>query len=40
MQECHVDGSSESSHHLILGKDLLTAMGLDLNIPKHVIEGG
>ena len=38
--ECHVDNSTEFRYDMILGKELLTDLVLDLNISKHAITGG
>ena len=38
--KCHVEKSTNSRYDMILGRDLLTAMGLDLNLSKNVIIGG
>ena len=38
--KCHVDESTEIRYNIILGRDILTALGLDLKSPKHVIIGG
>ena len=35
----HVDESTNSRYNIILGRDLLTAMGLDLKFSENVIHG-
>ena len=39
-RKCQVDDSIESRYYMILGRDLLIALGLDLNFSKHTIIGG
>ena len=36
----HVDESTNGKYDMILGRDLLTALGLDLNFSDNVIIGG
>ena len=38
--ECHVEKFTEGWYDIILGRDLLTALGLYLKISEQVIEGG
>ena len=38
--KCHVDDSTNGRYDMILGRDLLTALGLDLKLSKNVIIGG
>ena len=38
--ECHVDESSESRYDMILGKYLLTVLGLYLDFSYNLITGG
>ena len=37
---CHVDESNNSIYYMILGRDLLTSLGLDLKFSKNIISGG
>ena len=37
--KCHVDRSINGRYYMILGRDLLTALGLDLKISDNVILG-
>ena len=36
----HVDESAEGRHYIVLGRDLLTTLIIDINISKNVIIGG
>ena len=38
--KCHVDESTTGRYNMILGRDLLTALGLDLKFSEKVIHGG
>ena len=38
--KCHVDESTNSIYDMILGRDLLTALGLDLKFFENFIIGG
>ena len=38
MCNCHVDDSAKSRYDIILGRDLLTELGLNIKISYHVIE--
>ena len=38
--KCHVDEYTNGRYDMILGRDLLTALGIDLNFSKNVISGG
>ena len=38
--KCHVDKFTTGRYEMILGRDLLTALGLDLNWSENVIIGG
>ena len=38
--KCHVDESTTGRYNMILGRDLLTALGLDLKFSGNVICGG
>ena len=38
--KCYVDESTNNIYDMILGRDLLTALVLDLNSPNNVIYGG
>ena len=38
--KCHVDKFTTGRYGMILGRDLLTALGLDLNWSENVIIGG
>ena len=38
--ECHVNEYTISRYEMILGRDLLTALGLDINFSENVIIGG
>ena len=40
MCKCHVDESNNGKSDIILGRDLLTALGLDLKFSENVIIGG
>ena len=37
---CHVDDSARGRYDMILGRDLLTGLGLNLNLYKHIEEKG
>ena len=37
MWKFHVDESAEGRYNMILGRDLLTALGLDLNFSENII---
>ena len=37
--KCHVDNSTNGIYDMILGRDLLTALGLDPNFSKNVVLG-
>ena len=36
--ECHVDESGKSRYYMILGRYILTALGLNIKLSDHVIE--
>ena len=36
---CHVNDSAKGIYDIILGRDLLTELGLNLKFSNHVIEG-
>ena len=36
---CHLDESAKGRHDMILGRDILTELGLNLKFSEHVIEG-
>ena len=36
--KCYVDDSARGSYEMILDRDILTKLVLNLNIPEHVIE--
>ena len=36
---CHVDDSTKGIYDMILGRDLLTELGLNVKLSNHVIEG-
>ena len=38
--KCHVDEYTTSRYYMILGRDLLTELGLDLKLYENVICGG
>ena len=38
--KCHVDNSINSGYNVILGRDLLTSLVLDLNFSKNIVTGG
>ena len=38
--KCHKDNSTNGRYDMILGRDLITALGLDLNFSKIVKLGG
>ena len=38
--ECHVDDPTKGRYYMILGRDLLTALGLNLRISEQIIEAG
>ena len=38
--ECHVDDSTDSRHGVVLSRDLLTSLSLDLKLYEDVISGG
>ena len=38
--KCHVDKSTIGRYDMILGRDLLTVLGLDLKFSENVIHGG
>ena len=38
--KCYVDESTKSIYDMILGRDLLTTLGLDLKFSDNVIIGG
>ena len=38
--KCHANESTKIRYNMILGRDILTAMVLDLKSSKHVIIGG
>ena len=38
--KCHVDEYTKGRYYMILGRDLLTALGLDLKLSENVIIGG
>ena len=40
MWKCHVDESTNCRYKIILGRDLLTTLGLDLKFSENVIIGG
>ena len=40
MWKCHEDESSTSKYDMILGRDLLPALGLDINFSENVMHGG
>ena len=40
MWKCHVDKSTNSIYNMILGRDILTTLGLDLKFSDNVIIGG
>ena len=35
---CHIDDSAKGMHNIILGQDLLSALGLNLKLSEHIIE--
>ena len=37
---CHVDEFTNGKHNMILGRDILTAQGLDLEFSENIIIGG
>ena len=37
--KCHIDESTTGRYDMILGRDLLTALGLDLKFSENVIRG-
>ena len=39
MRKCHVNESTTGRYDMILGRDLLTALGLDLKFSDNVISG-
>ena len=38
--KCHLDKKTNSRYDMILGRDLLSALGLDLNFSQNLIIGG
>ena len=40
MWKCHVDKSTNSIYDMILGRDIITALGLDIKFSENVIIGG
>ena len=38
--QCHVDNKTNSRYDIILGRDLLTTLGLDLIFSQNLIIGG
>ena len=36
--DCHVDESTKGGYNMILGRDILTELGLNLKFSEHVIE--
>ena len=38
--KCLIDESTNSRYYTILGRDLFTALGMDLNFSDNVISGG
>ena len=40
MWKCHLDESTTNRYDMILGRDLLTTLGLDLAFFENVIHGG
>ena len=36
--KCHVDDSAKGRYYMILGRDILTELGLNLNFYEHVIK--
>ena len=37
---CHVDESTKGIYNMILGRDLITALGLDLKFSENAVIGG
>ena len=40
MWNCHMYDSAKMKYNIILGKDLLTSLGLNLKLSEHDIEAG
>ena len=38
--KCHVDDSTAGSYDMILSRDLLTKLGIDINISMNTIDSG
>ena len=36
--KCHVDDSAKGRYYMILGRDILTELGLNLHFSDHIIE--
>ena len=40
MWKCHVDKYATGRYDMILGRDILTALGIDLKFSENIIHGG
>ena len=40
IRKCHIDDSTNGRYYIFLGRDLFTALGLDIKVYDNVISGG
>ena len=39
-RKCHIDEPTNGRYNMILGRDLITALGMDLKFSENVMNGG